>query len=193
MDKGITIALITSFTSLLLALISIYQSKKTNKNNNNALRELEELKFDIETKKRNKIYQENLLDKRINGLNLTVKEIQLLKDRLFVIISSTSESLLSQEAMDYIINSRKSLFSCYESILAEIEENDASFIHDAKNLSFQIENAFKSFLSDREYLDLTEGQKQVLLAFRTRLDDIQTNLRNIKSDLIFNFSRNYGV
>nr|WP_320023569.1 hypothetical protein [uncultured Draconibacterium sp.] len=193
METGIIIALITSLTSLIVALSSIYQSKRTNKSNNEASKSLEELKFDIEIKRKRKDYEEKLLEERIAGLSLTVKEIQLLKDRLFIIISSTSESLLSQEAMDYIINSRVSLFSCYESILAEVDKTDAFLIHDAKNISLQIETVFKSFLTDKKYLELTESQKQILRDFRINLNDIQTNLRNIKSDLIFDFSRNYGI
>jgi len=192
MDTKIIIIIITSISSLFIAVFSLIQSILSSKNNLNTLKMIEELKYSMENRKDVKKYQEEKLSRRIDGLDATIKEIQILKDKLLIIISSGKNGLLSDEVISFCIKSRESLFNCYESFLSDLDKNDAEFIHKAKNLSLNIENTMKNILADLKYIDLSDAQRNILQDFKNRLNDIQLEIRNIKSDIIFNFTKNYG-
>jgi hypothetical protein len=135
MENKILLALIASITSLIVAVISIIQSKITVKQNLESSKELEELKYNLEVRRKNKNAYEAVLNNRTSGLDKAISEIQKLKDHILIINSASENNLLVEEVYNWLMESRKSLFIYYESYLSNFENNDASFIHKAKNLS----------------------------------------------------------
>lgn len=166
MNKEIIVSLITSFTSLGIALITWFGSRRSTKL-------IEMLKLEIK-----------LLGEKIESLDAMIESIQKLKDDMQIILDSPDKAYDADSARQHITLDREYIFKCYERNLPNLDEKDAINSHNAKNKALVIENLIAEDLRTKKYVsELSPQQRNALKELRNNLTDIQNMLRDSKTSI----------
>jgi hypothetical protein len=174
LSTEITVSIIASFTSLIIALISWFGSRRSTKL-------IESFKFGIK-----------ILGKKIDSLDEMIESIQKMKDDLQVILNSPDETYDADSAKQHIVLDREHIFKCYEKNLPNLDKKDASHSHKAKNKALIIVNLILKSLKTKEYVsELNLEERNELIELRNNLTDIQNLLRDSKTSIAFDKSSNF--
>ena len=181
-----TIALIiTSSTSIIIAMISLLSSfitiRKTHENEKNLI----ELKSSIERKiKKAERYDEEML-KGLDALRAIIKNIQVLKDDIQTILEAFEDSLYSKEAIDRIKESGKKLINCFEEHDTSLTKEEWTVAHNAKNKVFSINKIVTMGLKEYEWASsLTKKDRNEIIDLRRQLSEAQERLRDFRVERI---------
>lgn len=188
MNIQIWIALIFSFSSILIAIISLYKAKSNTKISEKSAIELEILKFELETKRRSNEMILSKINKMLESIEKHIVAIQEFKDVMLLIEYSSRDSLSSKIAKSYITTSRVNLLKCFEKYSSNLEEDCLESAHKAKNLAIRIENKILEFIQDSHYINFNIDQKTELLNLKNNLSDFQSILRDDKFKIYLNLS-----
>lgn len=118
-----------------------------------------------------------------------IQDIQILKDRIQIILNSKSDNLSSKSALDMIRESREKIFINYEAILSLYEKHEIPYLHKTKDLSLYIENKLKIEIGNLDYVSLNPLLYKDFSEIRNKLSEIQDLIRDTKSSLIFEFTK----
>jgi hypothetical protein len=190
METKILLILITSITSIILAIVSLLSNYLNNRKLVKANRELEVLKFEIEKKREKfKISDKSLRDK-LNSIENHISLIQVFKDNLFLIQSSITNSLDTETALFRINKSKDELCSFYETNSQYLTKEDGSLssAHSAKNLSLTIGENLNNLFLKREFVNISEKERLSIEKSKGQLTELQNVLRDIRFKIISNVS-----
>jgi len=185
-NPTIIVALITSIVSFLTALfVAIFSYLNTKSNNKQMLinnKELEKHRITIDKEKANQIINDKHISSRIDSLVIFITVIQKIKDNMTILVNSRERKLDSETAVKMIVNLRQEFFDLYEQKCGFLDKIEDSYIHKAKNMTFEIELALISFLKETEFASLSEEQKKELLEKRSLLTEYQSMIRDLKDN-----------
>lgn len=171
----VIVAIITSVTSLIVALISLI-------NANRSAKRLELLKFEYDRRRANFALSNEYFKSNIESLGLFIKAIQRVKDVLFLCVNSIETSLDSEAAIKLISEAREHVFQVYEEESSSLENIARAEVHKIKTTTYNTEFMLKEYLEDKDFAaELSVDQKKSLISIRENLSDCQNLLRDIRT------------
>lgn len=189
METSILIALITSFASIIVAVISLISNKINSKSLIETNKALEELKFGFERKKSRFQLVDKALENQYSQLAAQISHIQSFKDHLLFIESSVKDSLDTETALTGIKEKMEAMFECYEKASGDLDKVGLQTAHSAKNQTLGIETKLKAFFKGKEYVQLNAEEKEYISASRNKLSEYQNILRDLRMNILVDISK----
>ncbi len=179
MGNELTVAIIVSSTSLVVALISLLTSLMNNRHTASSLRQVEVLKNDLLKETSKEKYKNEMSDETIKSLQESIQAIQRIKDEIQIIVQARESSLKSDSAIKYIQSAHRTIIKSYENNLTNLSESDASIFHSAKNRAVVVETLVVNGLNKKPYASLlSDEDKKELINHRSLFTEIQQTLRD---------------
>jgi hypothetical protein len=179
----LTLAIIASVTSLVVAITSLFTALLSSRQSARSAQMLEKLRNDIAHKRLTDDMRDARLNDNLKALRANIEAIQQVKDEIQLVLSAVESSLDTQSAIGYVRTAREALFDRYEASLADLSDAEAKACHRAKNVSLAVENTLLSGLHEcANASGLSDPCRQRLLELRAQLTDVQHILRDIRSD-----------
>ena len=185
MSISFIIALISSISSIIIAIISLIGSRANNKTIHTANTELEKLKYSIEKERSNFQLTETHIKSKLQALDEHIIGIQKIKDILQLSLVATKNSYSSMDALSSIKINREQFFELFEneSIHFNLHE-EYEVAHKAKNLIINLESLMLQYLKNRRYIYYDDEEIKKLMQLKENLNDCQNLLRDFKFKLI---------
>lgn len=185
MSNELTIAIIASGASLIVAIVSLISSIISNRQSAHTAQTIETLKNDfVRQQTRQEIADKNL-DENLKSLHVMIQSVQRIKDEVQLILSAMDSSLDSESAIARVSSAREELFANYESSLANLNHWEADISHDVKNQSLLVENVIRKSLYQKPFASqISYEDRQHLLEIRNLLTDAQNLLRDSRTERI---------
>lgn len=175
----LTIALITSATSLIVAFLGIIVSLVNSRNSARATKEVERLKFDLAKSAAKNAISDAHFNESVKALQVAIQSIQILKDQIQIILNASARIFNPQILVQDISDARTRMFSSYEEQMVNLGEEEGKLFHKAKNTSFHIEQIVKeALIRDGNSFKLVDKEKTKLKDIRAELTEIQQILRD---------------
>ena len=114
MEPGFNVAIITSATSVVVALISLLAALVINRRSIASLRWIEAYKHSLSESQNLRKIQDEQLSETVASIRESMRAIQYVKDELLLVISSTPETLYTDEAVNRLVIARDTLFKTYQ-------------------------------------------------------------------------------
>lgn len=171
--------ILTSIVALLSLAVAVFNGRKANQQ----AKEIESLKFDLQRKgeKAQKYHAE--MAKAYDAIGEMISAIQVLKDKLQMILSAFDTSLDAKGALDAVRGAREDLFTCYEKNLPFFLEEEKLVSHAAKNMAHTVEQILTMALQDYEWAScLSDAHAKKVIQHRKLLSDKQDRLRDFQRD-----------
>lgn len=193
MSSEITIAIITSVASLLVAVVSLVNSMVSTRQSAHSARMIESLRFELADKKSTQTLRDEYLTRSLESLDILIRAIQRMKDVVQLVLSAKGSSFDSESAIDIVSQAREHVFASFEEQLPNLEEGEAKGAHRAKNQALTIELSLRECLKGTSFVsELSSDQKQALSALRNDLTEAQNLLRDSKATTLMNRMQSYG-
>lgn len=189
METSILIALITSFASIIVAVISLISNRINSKSLVDTNKALEELKFGFERKKARFKLVDSALESQYLQLAAQISNIQGFKDHLLFIENSTKNSLDTETALAGIKEKKEAMFECYEKQSGDLDKIGLKTAHAAKNLTLSVESELINILEGKEYVNLNADQKKFIGVSRDKFSEFQNVLRDLRMNILVDISK----
>lgn len=175
MSTELYVALIASFSSLVVAIVSVIASIVTGRQNQKSTLLLEQLKYELE--------KERVSDDRIKGkIKIThqaLQEIQRAKDVLALILASENSGMDADIAISYIKESRQRIFDYYEKFHTEVDDIERTICHQVKSHLIAIEQDVIRALENKQHAsEISKYDRRKMREMRLQLSEYQQSLRD---------------
>ena len=187
MSTEIIIALVSSITALIIAILTTLLKTPAEKKIERLRHELKQEELIIEADRQRK-------SQVLDALDHAISLIQEFKDVLQRILLSAETSLDSDLAVEMIKKAQTKLTNEYRDRTAHLHKPDNDLFHTAKGIGFQVESIITTELRHKEYAsDLCEDSKRDLQVFRAQLTEIQDVLRDSQSRALMQYLQPIGA
>jgi hypothetical protein len=184
-NPQLTIALITSVTSLVVAIVGMVVTLLNNRNSIRANKEVEKLKHELAQAAVKNSINDAHFNESIKALQQAIQSIQLIKDQVQIALNASSRIYNFEIVVQGISDARAKVFSSYEEQLVNVEDEAGQLFHKAKNTSFQVEQLVKeAVVRKNKPFQLKEEEKERLEKHRNELSEIQQVLRDKRAEKI---------
>lgn len=171
MTTPIIIVLITSITSLIVSLLSVFL------NNRNKYKYFHLTAIQKEKTK--------ALDLKIKALDEMSIQIQRIKDFLQMVDFSVEESMSTKSAIKMIAQLRNEITDTFEICQANLSDVSFDAAHKAKNLSYAIEATLNKISKGNDYISsIDQVDLKLMKDYRAQLSEFQNSIRDSKIEAI---------
>jgi len=179
-DSSTITSILSLITSISVAIFSFIQSRANNKQIVKNKKELEMFQLNIHEQKTIVEINEKHRKIKMDSIMLFITEIQKLKDNLKIIINSSNQKLDSETAKKMIEKISSNFFNLYEQNCGFLDKEENQYIHKMKNMTYEIKEIIESNLEEKEYVILSDDQKNILRDKSAILTDYQNMIRDLK-------------
>lgn len=172
MDFKIFVALTTASVSIVVALLSLATAWMTSRSSAKAARSLEQLKHSLQRSADTRRLADEDLTKSVDSIKASMRALQIVKDEIQLILSSSAESLGADERASRLATARDHLIDAYQEHHPNLDHDEANALHSAKNTVFDIEQ------------QIPNESHEKLAETRHRLTEAQNTLRDALTDRI---------
>jgi hypothetical protein len=184
-----SIALISSVASLLVAMVSLLTAILTNRNSSRTAESLERLKHSLARSSRTLEVSDSEVVASLEALKIAMQAIQRMKDEIQLILNAYGNSLNTKEALERIEAARQNLFKIHEEKHPFLSENEALVLHRAKNTALKLSQYLTDDLQKKKYAsDINNDTKEAALGLRTDLTEAQNLLRDYRTERLIDLS-----
>lgn len=183
MDKEVVAALVTASASLIVSVIAFLGSR-------NSARFSAEVQRGLETQKHRATLlasQAESLEKEFNasleGLRRGIQAIQGMKDQIYLLLGARPGDLPRDAFVARLVEHRDQLMGSYEEWGSVLSDSEERALHLAKNAAICLcELVVMSDFHKGSHEAVSAGLTNNLLAIKSKLNDIQQQLRDSRSD-----------
>lgn len=176
MSTETMIAIITSCTSLLIALVSIIAAVVSSLQARRAAESLEKLKFQYSMTENTQSLRDANFQQEITALQKIIQSIQKLKDNLQIVLYD--DALSPARIQEIVAECRSNLLSVYEEQLVHYTQKDKVIGHNAKNTAVTIERIVKHATRNDPFSGIQGEDLDQLIELRNQLTETQNLLRD---------------
>lgn len=177
MEDKYILLFITSITSIVVAVISLYSNWRNNS-------KLEFLKFEIEKKKSNFQIVDEDFKKRFASIGQYISQIQKVKDFITFLQNTSTNSLRTGVASKELNSCVEEALSVYKTESIYMEKIEKEITHEAKTIIYNFKFTFEKMTLNNPYVDFNNDDKNILRDVKLNLSSLQDSLRDIRYNIL---------
>ncbi|RAJ80398.1 hypothetical protein CLV59_105507 [Chitinophaga dinghuensis] len=182
MESPILIAIITSFTSCIVGVVSLISARSASKNNGNMALELEKLKFELEQKRKISSIKFELQTRQIGIVEKVITNIQQIKELIHQAVSSKADRSVQKDLRIRTLVLSEQILETYSNESIYLDMDTRCLFHDLKESIIVFKACFVAFLE--EVVFLSEEDKELIIFNRNRLTEFQNGLIKVRERLL---------
>lgn len=183
MSNELTLALVASGTSLVVAIVGLIASLITIRHSTRASRAIELLKHELARKQASDALADGEFTQSTKALQVAIQSIQQVKDEIALALSEIAVRRDKDATLKRMGAARQGLFECHEQQMAFLNAHEERILHQAKNSALAVERLVEEELLLTEVgSGISPGGAERLMELRLQLTDLQQQLRDHRSD-----------